>query len=143
MRREERKFEFTVIEGFEMVIEKLQTIQGTEIEIEFIKDRIEKQMKKATSSKRIEKAENAEILNLVIQELTSGEKTIGELLKTESIASYTYEEKQEMKNISSSKLSAILQKEIYTKDENGEKVAREESRIERIENGKKITFKLK
>lgn len=143
MRKEEKKFDFTIVEGFEKVIAKLQKIQGTEIEIAFIQDRIEKQMKKATSSKRAEKVENAEILNLVIKELANGEKTIGELLKTSSLANYTYQEKDEMKNISSSKLSAILQKEIYTKNEEGEKVINSNSRIERVENGKKITFKLK
>lgn len=143
MRREEKKFDFTVVEGFEMVIAKLQKIQGAETEIAFIQDRIEKQMKKATSSKRAEKVENAEILNLVIEELAKGEKTIGELLKTDALANYTYQEKDEMKNISSSKLSAILQKEIYAKNEEAEKVVNVNSRIERVENGKKITFKLK
>lgn len=144
MRREERKFDFTVVEGFERVLEVLRgERQATQIEIDFVLDRQEKQMKKATSSKRGEKVENVEILQLILKELENGEKTISELLKTDSITNYTYQEKDEMKNISSPKLSAILQKEIFTKNEEGEKVAREESRIERIENGQKILFKLK
>lgn len=150
MRREEKKFDFTVVEGFERVLEVLRgERQATQIEIDFIMDRIDKQKNKATSSKKAEKAENIDILNMIIEELSVNKDglTINELLKTNSIKNYTYEEKVkgklENKEVTSSKISAILQKEIYTKNEEGKKIENIDSRIVRIEEGKKIIFKLK
>lgn len=140
-----KKFDFTVVEGFERVIEKLRTIENAQVEIDFILDRIEKQQRKAISSKKTDKIENTEILDLIISELSKAPEglTISELLKTNTLATYTYEDKKEMKNLSSSKLSAILQKEIYTKDSEGNKIENIDSRIVRIEDKKKIIFKVK
>lgn len=145
MRNIEKRFDFTVVEGFEKVIEKLKTIENTQVEIDFILDRIEKQQKKATSSKKADKVENAEILDLIICELSKAPEglTISELLKIDTLSNYTYEDKKEMKNLSSSKVSAILQKELYTKDSEGKKVENVDSRIIRIEDKKKIIFKVK
>lgn len=145
MKNIEKKFDFTVVEGFERVIEKLKTIENAQTEIDFILDRIEKQQKKATSSKKVDKVENAEILDLIICELSKAPEglTISELLKTNTLATYTYEDKKEMKNLSSSKLSAILQKEIYIKDSEGNKIENIDSKIVRIEDKKKIIFKVK
>lgn len=148
--RNEKRFDFTVVEGFAGVLEVLEgKRQATKIDIEFIMDRIEKQKRKATSSKKADKIENIEILDIIIEELRKNKDglTISELLKTDNIKNYTYEEKVrgkiENKEVTSSKVSAILQKEIYIKDEEGKKIENIDSRIVRIEDGKKIIFKLK
>lgn len=145
MRNIEKKFEFTVVEGLQRVLEKLRTVENAQTEIDFILDRIEKQQRKATSSKRADKVENAEILDMIICELSKAPEglTISELLKIDTLATYTYEDKKEMKNLTSSKVSAILQKELYSKDSEGNKIENVDSRIVRIEDKKKIIFKVK
>lgn len=76
---------------------------------------------------------------MILQALKdNGEMTIAEMLKLDDFKNYTYVDRDETKNLSVSKIIAVLQKECGKKEE-----PREESKIKRNENGKKITFMLK
>ena len=107
--------------------------------VNFINERIEKNLNKNKSKSTKERPENAEILEMILKALKdNGEMTIAEMLKLDEFKNYAYVDKDETKNLSVSKIIAILQKECGKKEE-----PREESKIKRNENGKKITFMLK
>ena len=142
--KNEKKFDFTMVEGFERVLKVLRGEEkATEVDIEFIEDRKEKAQNKNKSRASVEKPENAEILEKVIEILQDGQKrTLKEL--TEELKGYTYTSGKDTKEVTTSKLSSVLQKEVYEVNENGEKVARENSRVTRIEEGKgKLYFTIK
>lgn len=142
--RNEKKFDFTMVEGFERVLKVLRgEEQATETDIEFIEDRKAKAQNKNKSRASVERPENAEILEKVIEILQDGQKrTLKELV--EALKGYTYTSGKDTKEVTTSKLSSVLQKEVFEVDENGEKVARENSRVARIEEGKgKLYFTVK
>lgn len=142
--KNEKKFDFTMVEGFERVLKVLRgEEEATEVDIEFIEDRKEKAQNKNKSRASVEKPENAEILEKVVEILQDKQKrTLKELV--EELKGYTYTSGKDTKEVTTSKLSSVLQKEVYGVNENGEKVARENSRITRIEEGKgKLYFTIK
>ena len=142
--KNEKKFDFTMVEGFERILKVLRgEAEVTEVDIEFIEDRKEKAQNKNKSRASVEKPENTEILEKVIEILQDKQKrTLKELV--EELKGYTYTSGKDTKEVTTSKLSSVLQKEVYEVNENGEKVARENSRIARIEEGKgKLYFTIK
>lgn len=145
--KNEKKFDFTVVEGLENI---LQVIKGnrevTEIDVQFLNDRIEKAKNKNKSRASVEKPENEEIMQIVLDILSDKQpKTITEMLKDTRLANYTYQDGKNTKNVTTSKLSTVLQKEVYNgTDENGEKVLNSNSRITRDDkNKKKLLFTLR
>lgn len=142
--KNERKFDFTVVEGLENI---LQVLRGekevTQIDIDFLNDRLEKAKNKNKSRASIEKPENAEILEKVIEILKDGQKrTLKEL--TEKLKGYTYTSGKDTKEVTTSKLSSVLQQEVFETNENGEKVTRQDSRVVRVDEGKgKLYFTIK
>ena len=142
--RNEKKFDFTVAEGLKNI---LQVLRGekevTDIDIEFVTDRLEKAQNKNKSRASVEKPENAEILEKVVEILQDGQKrTLKELV--EELKGYTYTSGKDTKEVTTSKLSSVLQKEVFETNENGEKVTREDSRVTRVDEGKgKLYFTIK
>ena len=142
--KNERKFDFTVAEGLENI---LQVLRGekevTQIDIDFLNDRLEKAKNKNKSRASVERPENTEILEKVIEILKDGQKrTLKELV--EELKGYTYTSGKDTKEVTTSKLSSVLQKEVFEVNENGEKVTRENSRVTRIDEGKgKLYFTIK
>lgn len=142
--RNEKKFDFTMVEGFNRILRILKgEEQATETDIEFIEDRKEKAQNKNKSRATVEKPENAEILKKVIEILQDGQKrTLKELV--EELKGYTYTSGKDTKEVTTSKLSSVLQKEVFETNENGEKVTKQDSRVTRVDEGKgKLYFTVK
>ena len=145
--RNERKFDFTQVEGFERVLKVLRgEAEATEKDIEFIKYKQAQAKNKNKSKASTEKPENAEILAIALEILKDGQKrTLAEIVKEPKMAEYTYTVGKENKNVSISKLTTIFNKEIYNGiNEKGNKTVNADSKIARIEEGKgKLYFTIK
>ena len=95
--------------------------------VKFIEHEIDLLNKKSLSRGKSQKESeiNSQIMDLILEVLSEQEEkiTISELLKNEKIDSFTYEEKNENKKITSQKASALIKKLME-----GGKVKREEEK---------------
>ena len=145
--RNEKKFDFTQVEGFERVLKVLRgETKATEKDIEFIEYKQAQAKNKNKSKASTERPENVEILAIALEILKDKQKrTLAEIVKEPKMAEYTYTVGKESKNVSISKLTTVFNKEIYNRiDEEGNKVVNTDSKIARIDEGKgKLYFSIK
>ena len=107
----------TVNQNFEMVKKFLEENNANAEMIKFIEDRITINTNKNKNRKSVEKPENAEILEMILQALKNGKMSIAEMLKLDNFKNYTYKSGKDTKNLSVSKITNVIKTETGTKEE--------------------------
>lgn len=107
------KMKVTKKENFERLLQIGEVKNNTDL-VKFIEHEIDLLNKKSLSRGKSQKENeiNSQIMDLILEVLSEQEEkvTISELLKNEKIDSFTYEEKNENKKITSQKASALIKK---------------------------------